>query len=124
MSEALRGALPDLDEGVDVDPLVGEGVYVIADRSTGGGTSNVPLTGVLRSILFDTCPEVEMRIELAEAFAVVQAHDLVFRGFELHHGQATVRLPGPFTVKAARIEEIDVQAQLCVLLLHLQRKKA
>lgn len=121
MSDTLKGVLPDLD-GDNLSQLVGEGIYVVADRRVGG--QQLPLAGVLRSVLFDVNPEVEMRIELAEALAVVQAQDLVFGGFELHHGEkTTVQLPGPFTVKAARIEEIDVPAQLCILLLQLQRVK-
>lgn len=121
MSETLKKVLPDLD-GDNLSQLVGEGIYVVADRRVGG--QQIPLAGVLRSVLFDTSPEIEMRIELSEALAVVQSEGLTFEGFELHHGEkTTVQLPGPFTVKAARIEEIDVPAQLCVLLLQLQRVK-
>lgn len=121
MSDTLKKVLPDLD-GDNMSQLVGEGIYVVADRRVGG--QQLPLAGVLRSVLFDIVPEIEMRIELSEALAVVQTEGLTFESFELHHGeQTTVKLPGPFTVKAARIEEIDVPAQLCVLLLQLQRVK-
>lgn len=121
MSETLKGQLPDLGDEV-FDNLANGGIYVVMDRRV--AKQQQPLAGVLRSVLFDVVPEVEMRVELAEALAVVQAQDLVIEGVELQHGEeTTVKMPGPFTVKAARIQEIDVPAQLCVLALQLQRVK-
>lgn len=121
MSDALQGQLADLTDEA-YDSLAGAGVYVIVDRRVGG--QQLPLAGVLRSVLFDVTPELEMRVQLEEALAVVQATDLTIGEVELQHGEkTTVKMPGPFTIKAARIEDIDVPGQLCVLLLQLHRVK-
>lgn len=121
MSDMLKGQVPDLDSEV-FDNLAGGGIYVVIDRRVAG--QQLPLSGVLRSVLFDEVPELEMRVELAEALAVVQANELSFEGVELQHGEkTTVQMPGPFKIKAARIQEIDVPNQLCVLALQLHRVK-
>ena len=131
MSEALRSRfnVDDVAEDV-VDPaddsfkaISDSAVYVIIDRRLAG--QQAPVSGVLRSVLFDVEPEVELLMELTEAFAMVRAESMTIGGFELHHGEeSTVKVPGPFTVKAARIQEIDVLQQSCVMALQLQRKKA
>lgn len=123
MSDTLRGKLPDIDDGADpLDQLSGQAVYVIVDRKIGG--QSMPLSGLLRSVLFDSEPELEISIELSEALATVKAQDVVLGGFEIHHGEdTTVNVPGPFFIKAARLQEIDVPRQICVLAMQLQRVK-
>lgn len=122
MSETLKGQLPGLDGD---DPLVqfaGQAVYVIIDRRIGG--QPLPLSGVLSSILFGAEPEVEVHVELSEALVTVKADNVQIVAIELHHGEeTTVPVPGPFTVKAARIDDIDVATQSCILALQLQRVK-
>lgn len=121
MSETLRGQLPELESDI-AEQMHGNYVHVVADRRIGG--QQVPLAGLLRTVLFDTQPEIEFKVELSEALATVQANDLVFEGFELQHGEETsLPMPGPFKVKAARIQEIDPVTQTCVLALQLQRVK-
>jgi hypothetical protein len=121
MSDALKGRLPELESEM-VDQLQGQYVHVIADRHI--GTQHLPLTGLLRTVLFDVHPEIEFKVELAEALATVRANELRFEKFELQHGEeTTLEMPGPFTVKAARIQEIDPLTQTCVLALQLQRAK-
>lgn len=121
MSEALRGQLPELESEM-AEQLRGQYVHVLAARRVGG--QQLPLVGLLRTVLFDTHPEIEFKVELSEALATVKANDLSFDGFELQHGEeTTLDIPGPFTVKAARIQEIDPATQTCVLALQLQRVK-
>lgn len=121
MSDALKGQLPEL-ESDEIDHLSDQYVHVIIDRRVAG--QKVPLVGLLRSVLFDLEPELDVKVELTEALAVVKARDLAIAGFELQHGEeSTVEVPGPFTIKAARIEDINAQTQTCVLMLQLQRAK-
>ena len=125
MSEALKGHLPEPDEDGDYDQfsaMAGNAVYVVIDRRLSG--QSTPLSGLLRSVLFDAEPELEVMIELSEALAVVKAENMSIEGFELHHGNdTTVTVPGPFTLKAAMIQDIDVMQQSCIIALQLQRKK-
>lgn len=119
MSDALRGQLPELESDM-VTQLQGQYVHVIADRRVGG--QSMPLAGLLRSVLLDVQPEIEIKVEMSEALKTIKATDLSFEFFELQYGEdEDVTLPGPFTVKAARIQEIDPVTQTCVLALHLQR---
>ncbi len=121
MSDVLKGQLPELESDA-IDELHGQYVHVIADRFMNG--AQLPLAGLLRTVLFDQAPEIEMKIELSEALKTVKANDLRFDSFELQHGdEETLVMPGPFIVKAARIQEIDPTTQTCVLALHLQRTK-
>lgn len=121
MSDALKGQLPELESEI-ADQLHGQYVHVVADRRIGG--QQLPLAGLLRTVLFDTHPEIEFKVELSEALATVKANDLSFEGFELQHGEeTTLNIPGPFAVKAARLQEIDPTTQTCVLALQLHRVK-
>lgn len=121
MSETLKGHLPEL-ESDEIDQLSSQYVHVVVDRWVAG--TQVPLTGLLRSVLFGLEPELDIKVELPEALAVVKAQNLVIAGFELQYGEeSTVEVPGPFTVKAARIDDINAQTQTCVLMLQLQRAK-
>ncbi len=121
MSDALRGQLPEL-ESDEIDQLSSQYVHVVVDRWV--GQQQIPLIGLLKSVLFDLEPELEIKVELKEALSVVKARDLRVEGFELQHGEdETVTVPGPFNIKAARIEDINAQMQTCVLSLQLLRAK-
>jgi len=122
-SESLRERLPDIEDGGDpFDQIAGQAVYVVIDRRI--ANQKKPLSGVLRSVLFGSEPELEVMVELSEALATVKAEQLEFFGIELHHGEEmTVPMPGPWTIKAARIDDIDVVRQSCILGVQLTRVK-
>lgn len=119
MSDVLKGQVPELEGEVPVDPFRGKHVIVIAQKTV--GTKQEGVIGILRGVLFDVEPEIELRIDLKEALDIVEGHNLSFNKFELHHDQRVVELPGPFVVKAARIDDISVLDQLCTVSLHLKR---
>jgi hypothetical protein len=58
---------------------------------------------------------------MKDAFDLIEAGNVRFASFELHHGERIVRMPGPFTVKAARLDEFMVLEQMCTLGVHLKR---
>ncbi len=118
MSDQLRGQVPGLDDE-QLDELTSDFVQVFGDRYFGEERS--PMTGVLKTVLFDKEPEIEFTTALEQALASVSKEGLRFEGFELHHGDTTVPIPGPFRVKAARIHDIDHVRQTCVFALSLQR---
>lgn len=121
MSDVLRDRMPELESDV-VDKLHEQYVHVIMDRRISG--QQQPLTGLLRSVLFDVQPEVEVKVDLEDALNTVKATELVIMGFELQYGtDGTVAVPGPFTVKAARIQDVDPSTQTCVLAVQLHRVK-
>jgi hypothetical protein len=114
ISDALRGELPELGEQLE------HAVVYVTGMKRGTGV----VEGVLRSVLFDgTKPEIEIRTHLDVAFNVVEATDLVFEAFHMKHLTRETTLKGPFTVNAARIQEIEpgLEAVLCTLALSLQR---
>ncbi len=78
MSNALKGQVPELESEM-VEQMQGQYVPVVADRRIGG--QQLPLAGLLRTVLFDTSPEIEIKVELIEAIRAVKANDLVFGGF-------------------------------------------
>lgn len=118
MSDTLKEQLPELESDA-AEELQDRYVHVVADRRI--NKQQHPLAGLLVSVLFDVTPEIEIRVELSEALKTVKAEQLLFNSFELQHGDETVQVPGPFKVKAARIEDIDVMNQTSVLSLQLQR---
>lgn len=122
MSESLRGTVPEL-EGEGIDPAT---QFVIAIGHRKVGNKEEALVGSLVGVLYDQKPEVEMRVTIDEAIAVIKAESLSFDKFEFHYGDKDFELVGPFTVAAARMQEFDVRTQMCVLMLSLQRtnKKA
>lgn len=121
MSDALRDQLPEGDDSQSpFDELQNNAVYVVIDRRVGG--LKKPITGVLSSVLFGVEPEIEVMVSLESALETVQAERLEILGIELQHGEnVTVPMPGPFNVKVARIDKIDVIQQSCILGMQLQR---
>jgi hypothetical protein len=118
MSDSLKSQVGDIDSQM-MDQLNDQYVHVIADRTIGGHQE--PLIGLLRSILLDVEPEIEFKVELFEAMKTIKSNDLGFLKFELHHGEDIVTIPGPFKVKAARIQDIEPKTQMCIIALHLRR---
>jgi hypothetical protein len=121
MSESLKGNVPELEEGITPEMQ-----FVIAIGHRRVGAKEEALVGSLVGVLFDVKPEIEIKVPVDEAIAVVQAQQLSFDKFEMHYGDKVFELPGPFTVAAARMGDFDVRTQMCVLMLSLQRtgKKA
>jgi hypothetical protein len=120
MSDSLRGQIPELDADAATKFLEQEAdkyVTVVAEMITAGRITG--LTGVLRGILLGTNPEIEFRCELSEALALLHLNNVIFGKIELHHGLTLIPIPGPFSVTAARIDEINPQDQMCTLGLHL-----
>lgn len=122
MSDVLKGQVPELEGEAPADPFRGKHVVVVAEKIVAGKREG--MVGILRGILFDKDPEIDFRVDLVEALNIVEANQLAFGGFELHHEERVIRIPGPFIVKAARIDDISVPDQLCTLSLGLLRKQA
>jgi len=124
MSEVLRGQVPaELEDEAIVqaaDQLEGSVVTVVANIQFGSGKGTA-VVGHLQSVLFDVEPELEFKVTLEDAFNVVSAAQLVFQGYELHYGDRVIKAPGPFLIKAARMDHLDVRNGLCVLGLGLKR---
>lgn len=120
MSDVLKGQVPELEGEHPVDQLHGKHVIVITERVIGDKVDG--MVGILRGLMLGENPEIEFRCDIKEALAILKANSLSFNRFELHHGEDVVPVVGPFIVKAARIDEIVVQDQLCTLGLHLQRQ--
>lgn len=120
MSDVLKGQVPELENEHPVDQLHGKHVIVISERVIGDKVDG--MVGILRGLFLGENPEIEFRCDIKEALAVLKANLLSFTRFELHHGEDVVPVIGPFVVKAARIDEIVVQDQLCTLGLRLQRQ--
>jgi hypothetical protein len=118
MSDVLKGNVPEL-ENEAVEASGGKAVLVVFEKVVGDKSEG--LVGILRGVLFDANPEVEVSLQVEEALGVVKASNLYFRKFELHYGNDVVAVPGPFIVAAARIDTIDVFSQTCTLSLHLKR---
>lgn len=124
MSDILRGKVPEEleDEAMAgaVDALERSVVSVIANVQIGTGKSTA-VTGILQSVLFENEPELEFKLVLDDALAIVEAQELKFLGFELHYGERIIKVPGPLTIKGARIDQIDAAHGLCVLSLGFKR---
>jgi hypothetical protein len=118
MSDVLRGNVPELEDVASSHDET-KRVLVVFDKVVSGREEG--LVGILRGVLFDASPEVECRVPLEEAFAVVQAQGLSFQRFTLHNGEDVIEVPGPFLVAAARIDDIDNPNGTCTLSLHLKR---
>src|SRR5579871_6313726 len=107
MSDVLRGRVPaDLEDEAAVaaaDALERAVVSVIANVQIGTGKATA-VCGILCSVLFEAEPELEFKVTLDDALALVQAAQPQLLGFELHHGDTVIKTPGPFLIKGARID--------------------
>lgn len=118
MSDVLKGQVPEV-ESEFIEHAAQQHVIVIAEYATGASRSSV--VGILRGVLFGPEPEIAFCVNLKEALDIIDTSGLTFGGFELHHGERIVKMPGPFCTKEARIDEINPNEQLCTLGLHLRR---
>ncbi len=119
MSEQLRGQVPELEDD-QMEELSNKFVYVIAARKF--AEKPAPMSGILKTVLLDKEPEIEFVVELSDALFSIKTDGLCFDGFELHHGEEIIEIPGPFLVKAARIHDIDAIRQTCVFALSLKKR--
>jgi len=108
------------NEAQAADILEKSVVSVIANVQVGKGKSTA-VCGILRTVLFEAEPELEFRVTLDDALSVVEAQNIQFIGFEPHHGDRVIKVPRPFLIKGARIDDIDAMNSLCVLALGLKR---
>lgn len=127
MSDVLKGNVPEIEDAQSLEKASMQAVFVIADRQFNGKSN--PMSGILRTILFDKEPEIEFVTQLDDALMTVSTEGLAFGGFELQHGETSI----PFTagedpkgkwyfgVRAIRILDIDIMRQTCVLALSLKR---
>lgn len=120
MSDELRGTVPDLEEEVPEDPNAGQHVVVIAHRRVMEQID--PIVGILRSVLLNGIePKIEFRVQMKDAMDIVDTPGVSFDGFELHHGERIIKVPGPYIVTAAQIDDISPPDQMCTLGLHLKK---
>ena len=119
MSDVLKDRLPQLEDDV-LEPIQGKHVLAVGHMVSGNETKGV--TGILRGVIFGAVPEVEFRLDLEDALGIVQAPQLQFSKFELHHGDKVIDMPGPFVVSMCRIDDISAQDQLCTIWLQLKRQ--
>ena len=120
MSDVLKGNVPALDETTVEAMPQDRHVVVVADKVT--ASKREGLVGILRGVLFDADPEIGFRVELDEAMKLIEEPGVSFASFELHHGERVVKMPGPFTIKTARIDDISAQDQLCTISLQLKKQ--
>jgi hypothetical protein len=118
-SKELVGQIPDAQIDDELERLASGMIMVVADRIVDG--KQLPITGVLSSVLFDNKPEIEIKMNTDDAFDVIEAQKQHFNTFELHKNERVVELKGPFLVTAARIQDIDSKTSMCVLALQLER---
>ena len=119
MSEVLRGRVPEEIENEAAQSIENGMVTVLIQVQRGPKRTSIP--GILRSVLFEAEPELEAKVELDEALNIIEAKDLQLLGFELHHGDRVIQVPGPFWVKGTRIDEINPLDGMCLLMLGLKR---
>lgn len=121
MSEVLRGQVPELEGVHPVEQTEIKHVVLICERVIAGNVDG--MVGILRGILLGQDPEIEFRADLRESLEILRASNLIFNRFELHYGEdVVIPIPGPFIVKAARIDEISPTDHLCTLGLHLTKQ--
>ncbi len=74
MSESLKGVLPGEGEDDFIAAAQEQYVHVIADRRIAG--QQLPIAGLLRTVLFDEKPEIEFKVALVDALETVKAEEL------------------------------------------------
>lgn len=122
MSDVLKGSIPDIEDDVpDAGQQGTQHVVVIAAKRAANKPEPTPIVGILRGVMFGVDPQVEFRVQLSDALDIIEQPNVSFDGFELHHGERIIKMPGPFLITAARIDEIIVQDQMCTLGLHLKK---
>lgn len=123
MSEALRG---QVSEEIENEASAIEQNIVTTIVQVQIAAKKTAIVGILRSVLVENEPELEFKVQLDEALALVEAYrplteKIVVFGFELHHGERVIQVEGPFAIKGARVDEISPNDGMCILSLGLRR---
>lgn len=122
VSSQLKDQLPDavLNEEI-LASLDSSFVHIVIDKSI--GSERIPLVGAFRSVLVDEKPELELKVELQQAFEFAALKSsIVVESFDVLRGEERVlTVTGPFIVPAARVQDLDHVTQTCVLMLQLER---
>jgi hypothetical protein len=118
MSEALKGRVT---EEIEDESAVVDQNFVTVVLHVQVANKKTAIVGIMRSVLFESEPELDVRVQMSEALDIVSADALVILAFELHHDERVIKVPGPFKVKGARIDEHTPGTDLCLLSLGLKR---
>ena len=119
MSEELVGQIPDLDEE-NLGRLISNLIIVsIHDENTGFEISN-PVS----AILFSNEPEIEFKISIAEAINILTNKEKLHKipSIKILHDNKVSIIEGEFYLDLAKILDINLNDQTCILALGLKKK--
>jgi hypothetical protein len=117
ISKELVDQIPDFEQ---ISGAVNEFLLFYAkDDSTG-----VEITGPISSVLFADDPEVEVKMNISDALFVLQHREKIsISSLNMAHRKNIIKLEGNYNVHAAKILDVNVDQQSCVLALGLKSTK-
>jgi hypothetical protein len=116
MSDEL---LSQIDLSEQVSSLISDFVlFYIRDDS-----NKIEISGPVFSTLFAEDPEVEVKVNLPTALKVLKHQkNLVFNDINIMHKEDLATVKGTFTIHAAKIFDIKVDQQSCILAIGFKRQ--
>lgn len=118
MSEELLGQVPDL-EGQNLNKLIANLIVAsLRDENTG-----VEISGPVSAILSSDEPEIELKMNLTSAFNILANKEKLnkVQAIKVLHNGVVFVIEGSFYVDLAKILDINLNEQTCVLALGLKK---
>ena len=117
ISNELVDQLPDIDQisGIIDELLL---VYIRDDAS------GVEISGSASSLLFADDPEVEVKMSISGALDVLKNREkALFTSIKVAHNKNLIQLEGKYEIHAAKIFNVNVEEQSCILAVGLKQVK-
>lgn len=120
MSDELVGQVPDLEDE-ELNNLINNLVLV----SMKDAASGIEISGPAAAILFSGEPEVEVKMNIAAAINVMANKSNLTKidSVKVLHNGIVASIEGEFYVDLAKILDINVDEQTCLLALGLKKKQ-
>jgi hypothetical protein len=113
-SKELLEQVPELSQIRDVmDELL---LVYMKDRN-----SSLEITGPAASVLVSSAPELEIKMNIADAYAVLENKDSIsIDSIKMAHKKKLINIDGNYYIDAAKILDINVDSQTCILAVGLK----
>jgi len=118
MSEEIQGMVPQLEDDAfqKFEDAFIVGVLEIA-------LDDSPLVGNITGLAIDDNVKFDFRVSLSSAYSVITraalGKQMTCTAYQLHLGDDTIRVPGPYTIQSPRMIDIDHSTKMCVLAVDL-----
>jgi len=86
--------------------------------------SDLEITGPASSVLVSDAPEIEIKMSISSAYEVLQSKESIsIDSIKMAHKKKLINIDGNYRIDAAKILDINVDSQTCILAIGLKNSE-